>query len=57
LTPTLLSRTVSGILSLKYLGSWPRPFGVTWRHRSHDHKLVVSYGPLQPTVYLASLLR
>jgi len=22
---------------LKKMGSWPWPFGVTWRHRSHDH--------------------
>jgi len=21
----------------KVMGSWPTPFGVTWRHRSRDH--------------------
>jgi len=25
----------------KIMGSWPWPFGVTWRHRSHDIQLAV----------------
>jgi len=32
-----LSGTVTNIWRLKDNGSQPWPFGVTWRHRLHDH--------------------
>jgi len=43
------------------MGSWPWPFGVTWRHLSRDHltlhiQLTIG-GPLWPCIYLAPLRR
>ena len=52
----LSSRTTTLIL-----GSWSWPFGVMWRHWSHDHKTRSGWfpidGPLTPTLYLTLLLR
>jgi len=47
--------------TLEIMGSRSWPFGVTWRHRSHDHSTCSGRlpmgGPLRPCVYLAPLWR
>jgi len=51
-----VSPAVVEIMGPKYIGSWPWPFWVTWRHQSRAHSnpngLFPIGGPLDPSLYL-----